>query len=138
MKTHKLYLLLPFAFVLLITGCAQEEMGSVQTVTSGPYQIEIQAPGGILKSGENPIAVKVSQNGQLVEAEAAELMFSMPGMGAMPYMEMHAQFSPPATEGSMDGSINFSMGGSWNGKVQVTTPNGPVEGTFQLHVEERH
>lgn len=133
MKTQMLYSLLPVALVLLISGCAQEEMAPVHTVNSGSYQIEIHAPGGILKSGENPITLSASENGQPVDITEAELMFFMPQMGAMPYMETHGQFASSAS----DGSINFSMGGSWNGELQVTTPDGPVAGTFQLHVEER-
>ena len=132
MKTRNLLLILPLVFGLLLTGCGQEEMAAFQTVSSGPYQVTLLAPGGVLKSGDNTIAVQVSQNGQPVDVQQAELMFSMPQMGAMPYMETHAQFTQPA-----DGAIKVSMGGSWNGKVQVTTPGGPAGGTFQIHVEER-
>lgn len=124
------------AFVLLLSGCAGEEMMPVQTVSAGSYQIEIQAPGGILKSGDNPITLRVTEGGQPVDVTEAELMFFMPQMGAMPYMEMHGQFSTPTSEGAA-GTINFSMGGSWNGEVQITTQAGPSKGTFQLHVEER-
>jgi len=137
MKTRHWFLTLSVAFGLLLTGCGQEEMTAFQTVSSGPYQITLLAPGGVLKSGENTIAVQVSQNGQPVDVEQAELMFSMPQMGAMPYMETRAQFAQPVDAATVDGTITFNMGGSWNGNVQVTTPGGPAGGTFQLHVEER-
>lgn len=137
MKTRNLFFVLPIVFGLLLTGCGQEEMAAFQTVSSGPYQITLLAPGGVLKSGDNTIAMQVSQNGQPVNVEQAELMFSMPQMGAMPYMEMHAQFARPADAANVDGTIKINMGGSWNGKVQVTTPGGPAGGTFQIHVEER-
>ena len=137
MKTRNLFFILPVVFGLLFTGCGQEEMTTFQTVSSGSYQITLLAPGGVLKSGDNTIAMQVSQDGQPVNVEQAELIFSMPQMGAMPYMEMHAQFAQPADAAIVDGTIRFSMGGSWNAKLQVATPSGPAGGTFQIHVEER-
>ncbi|MFQ5569614.1 MAG: FixH family protein [Rhodothermales bacterium] len=137
MKTRNQFLILPVVFGLLLTGCGQEEMAAFQTVSSGSYQITLLAPGGVLKSGDNTIAMQVSQNGQPVDVQQAELMFFMPQMGAMPYMEMHAQFAQPADAANVDGTIKFSMGGSWNARLQVTTPGGPASGTFQIHVEER-
>ena len=37
----------------------------------------------------------------------------------------------------VDGTVKFTRGGRWNGKIQVTTPGGPAGGTFDIHVEER-
>ena len=137
MKTRNMLLILPVIFGLLLTGCGREEMASFQTVSSGSYQITLLAPGGVLKTGDNAIAVQVSQNGQPVDVQQAELMLSMPQMGAMPYMETHAQFVQTADGPDLDGTVKFTRGGRWNGKIQVTTPGGPAGGTFDIHVEER-
>ncbi len=138
MKTRTLILIAPVLVGLfLLSGCGgSEEMSPLHTFTSGSYQVEVLTPGGILESGDNAIAVRVLENNQPVDIQEGQLMFSMPQMGNMPYMEMHAQFARREDGAGLDGKIKFNMGGSWNGQMQVITANGPVSGTFQVHVEE--
>ena len=137
MQNQKMLLILSTVFVLLLTGCGREELAPFQTISSGSYQITLLAPGGFLKTGNNAIAVQVSQNGQPVGVQQAELMLSMPQMGAMPYMETHAQFVQTPDDVALDGTVRFTRGGRWNGKIQLTTPGGPVNGTFDIHVGGR-
>lgn len=116
-------------------GCGSEELAVVETATSGQYQVRLMAPGGVLKSGSNSIVIEVTRAGDPVEVQSASLMYSMPQMGSMPYMERHAEFG--TTEGPIraEGNLNFNMGGSWNGHLEVVTAEGPVTVSFQTHVE---
>ena len=137
MKKRNKLLILSIVFVLLLTGCGREEMASFQTISTGSYRITLLAPGGVLKTGNNAIVVQVSQNGQPVDVQQAELMLSMPQMGAMPYMETHAQFVQTADDVALDGTVRFTRGGRGNGKIQLTTASAPGNGTFDIHVEGR-
>jgi len=124
------------AAAFFISGCGAADLMPLRAVSSGPYSIEILTPGGRLKSGDNPILIRVSENGQPTAASNPELMFSMPAMGTMPYMEMQTVFSQTAEEEGLSGVLKFNMGGSWTGHLELTVGGTPVSDTFPMRVDD--
>lgn len=118
---------------LLAAGCAGE-LEPVETLRSGPYQVEVLAPGGTFSSGDNRVAVRVTRDGQPVDVLQGQLVFAMPAMGTMPAMQKPARLEPDG--GGLSGTLNFNMGGGWNGRVQAMTSDGPVGGSFSVRVVE--
>ena len=137
MRNNKTLALVPVIFALLyISGCAAEEMMPLHTVESGTSTVEILTPGGKLKSGYNPIIVRVTTGGDATELDDAELMFSMPAMGSMPYMEMQTVFAEGSEGGEISGNLTFNMGGSWTGHLNVVIADAPITATFPMRVDE--
>jgi YtkA-like len=137
MKTNKTFSLIPlFLGLFYLSGCSAEEMMPLHTVSSGSETIEILTPGGRLKSGNNPVIIRRSSDATGAEIHDAELMFSMPAMGSMPYMEMQTVFASGASEEGISGNLTFNMGGSWTGHFSVTLGDSPVTATFPTRVDD--
>lgn len=133
MKKSRATILFSVAALFVWTGCAEREPWEpVETIRSGPYQVEILTPGGTFNNGPNRVAVEVSNNGQPVEVEVARLGFHMPEMGSMRRMDTHAELA--GRDGRAEGSIAFEMAGGWYGEIEVTTDAEPIQADFQVQV----
>ena len=131
-------LLLPALLLLSLSRCGPGELETVRTVGSGPYQIEVLSPGGAFESGENRVGIRVLRDGRPEEIQNVQLLFIMPPMGSMPPMRAEASFSSGDTgnANAAEGTVSFTMGGGWNGRVQVTTSSGPAAGDFDVQVRQ--
>lgn len=134
-NTLSLRYMLVLCSLVLLAGCASNEMQPVQRLSADGYQIDLLAADGVLKSGVNALALEVTQNGQSVTVSEAKATFSMPAMGTMPYMETAAQFQATSTQ-PIEGNVQFSMAGGWNVQLEVQTPQGPLSGSFNVQVVE--
>ena len=67
--------------------------------------------------GNNNISVKIMNHGKVVKGAKVEFKIFMPEMPGMPYME-EVQ-SMKANGDIYNGTVNFSMGGTWQVKIFV-------------------
>ncbi len=134
MINRTLSLLLMALLISACTSSTDDAMQPIQALESGDYRVELLAEDGALSAGTNAIGVRVLQNGNAVAATDASLVFSMPAMGTMPYMESSATVAPVGDD--LSGTIDLSMGGGWNVQMDVQTPSGPLRGTFRVQVQE--
>lgn len=61
--------------------------------------------------GDNVMEIKIMDAGQAVTGATVEMKVFMPEMPGMPYMEYIKTMSPSGE--AYTGSINYSMGGTW-------------------------
>ena len=123
-----------FATVLLFaTACSSENFQTLATIESGSLNIELAAPDGTLKMGENAIQVRVIENQQAVAIDNAQLSFWMPPMGTMERMDIQASLFSDGQHWS--GTVDFSMAGAWNGVIEIQTMEGTRSGNFSVQVQ---
>ena len=137
MNSNKTILILTVILgIFFISGCGSEDMMPIHSFTSDSYTVDIMTPGGTLESGDNSVSIRVLSRGVSVEVSGAELMFSMPAMGNMPYMEMQTIFTETQQTGELNGKLNFPMGGSWTGHFQLFAGEDPISATFSIRVDD--
>ena len=66
--------------------------------------------------GNNDITVTVMQNGQKRDNVKVKIKFFMPEMPGMPYMEYKTKLKK--AHGVYQGSVNLSMGGTWQYRLK--------------------
>lgn len=77
-----------------------------------------------LTTGDNEIAVAVEKEGKPVGDVKVKIKFFMPEMPGMPYMEYKTKLKPD--NGVFKGSVNFSMGGTWQYQLKFKDAAGKV------------
>ena len=122
--------------IFFISGCGSANMKSIHSFTAGSYSVDILTSDGVLKSGDNSVSIFVLSGGVSVEVSGAELMFSMPAMGNMPYMEMQTMFTEAQQTDELNGKLNFPVGGSWTGHFQLFAGEDPISATFSIRVDD--
>lgn len=128
-------LLAVFVGFIGLTGCSSADPKPIHSFTSGAYTVEVLTPDGILKSGDNQILIQVISEGAFLPISSGELMFSMPAMGSMPYMERQTIFSSGSGQNELSGVLKFEMGGSWTGHVQVEAEGNMLTSSFPMRVD---
>ncbi len=83
--------------------------------------LESQKP---LTVGNNDITVTVMHNGQKRDNVKVKIKFFMPEMPGMPYMEYKTKLKK--ANGVYKGSVNLSMGGTWQYQLKFKDAEGKV------------
>jgi hypothetical protein len=77
-----------------------------------------------LVAGNNNIEVTLQKDGKTVTDAKVKIKVFMPQMPGMPYMEYKEKLKPD--ESSYKGTVNFSMGGTWQYHLKFKTADGAV------------
>jgi len=120
--------------LLIYTGCVSNgEPEPVEIIRTGNFDIEILAPGGQFREGNNSVLVRVTRNGDVVELEEGRIDLHMPAMGAMPRMDSGSGLDK--NDAHLEGDIHFEMDGAWQGSVVFTTSGGEtIRGSLRVRV----
>ncbi len=97
-------------------GDSSASEGFSKSGKAGSLDVTYSSPKPLVV-GNNNISVKISEHGKVVKGAKVDFKIFMPEMPGMPYMEEVQNFK---SNGDIyNGTVNFSMGGTWQVKVFI-------------------
>ena len=107
---------------LLVGGCAEKPLKTVQTQQAGEYTVTVLSPSGSIKNGANDFVLEFRKSeNQLVDVGTVYVAPVMDMRGMAPMMGT-ATVTPSDTPGRYRVTGNLSMAGMW--KFNVKFGNG--------------
>jgi hypothetical protein len=104
--------------ILMVAGLAYTKDFEV-TKKSGPYTVVVKMDKNPPVMGDNGISITIKDaDGKAIKDAKVTLDYEMPAMPGMPAMRYKAQ--PVLKDESYVGTVNFSMGGSWNLNIKIS------------------
>jgi hypothetical protein len=104
--------------ILIVAGLAYAKDFEV-TKKSGPYTVVVKMDKNPPVMGDNGISITIKDaDGKAIKDAKVTLDYEMPAMPGMPAMRYKAQ--PVLKDESYVGTVNFSMGGSWNLNIKIS------------------
>jgi len=105
-----------FFFTACSGGDSSASKGFTKSGKAGSLDVTYSSPKPLV-TGNNNISVKVTDHGKVVKGAKVKLKIFMPEMPGMPYMEEIQNLS--ANGDIYNGTVNFSMSGTWQVKIFV-------------------
>ncbi len=104
--------------ILIVAGLAYAKDFEV-IKKSGPYTVVVKMDKNPPVMGDNGISITIKDaEGKAIKDAKVTLDYEMPAMPGMPAMRYKAQ--PVLKDESYVGTVNFSMGGSWNLTIKIS------------------
>lgn len=102
---------------LLLLGAGFEKEGK-----TGPLSVSLTSDKQLV-IGENSLNIMLKKQSHMLEGATVDVKVFMPEMPGMPYMEYKSS-ARYVKDGTYYTKLNFSMGGTWQLRIYITTKDG--------------